>query len=459
MKKIKRFMTSALIVILSLSVMACTSNTGQNATTQPAATAAGSSDGPVKIRFWHAFGGANQEAINNLTADYNASQEKYVVVPQFQGTYDDMLIKFRTTFASKDAPALVMNNDVSTKAMINTKKIVPAYEYIDKEKYDLSKMVKSVANYYSVDGKLYSMPLAASAPLLYYNKDLFKKAGLDPENPPRTYEQVLDAAKKLTMKDGAKTTQYGFTSKIEAWFFEQLLAAQGGNLIDQENGRKGDPSKTLINGKEGQNILGFYDQIVKNGSFGDFGDNTDQIRGAFQSQKVAMYFDSSGSLRGTADQVKGKFELGVAYMPHPASTEWQGVVLGGGSLWMTNLVGDKEKAGAWDYMKFLTTAESQAKLHVKTGYLPNNVDSYKDKTVTTLHEQYPQFKIAFNELQDTKATSATQGALTPAMPEIRKAVIKAMGLTITQEKDYKVALQEAETDANRGIDLINRANK
>ncbi len=456
MKKIKKFMTSSLIVMLSLSVMAC-SNTDQNATSKP--TAAGSSDGPIKVRFWHAFGGVNQEAINNLTADYNASQEKYVVVPQFQGTYDDMLIKFRATFASKDAPALVMNNDVSTKAMINTKKIVPAYEYIDKEKHDLSKMVKSIANYYSIDGKLYSLPLAASVPLLYYNKDLFKKAGLDPENPPKTYEQVLDAAKKLTIKEGGKTIQYGFTTKIEAWFFEQLLAAQGGNLIDQENGRKGDPTKTFINGKEAQNILGFYDQIVKDGSFGNFADNWDQIKGAFQSQKVAMYFDSTGALRQIADQTKDKFNFGVAYMPHPTSTEWQGVIPGGGSLWITNLVDEKERDGAWDFMKFVTTADSQAKLHVKTGYLPNNVDSYKDKAVTDLHEKYPQFKIGFNELQDTKASSATQGALTPAMPEIRKAVNKAIGLTLTQEKDYKAALQEAETEANRGIDLINRANK
>ncbi|MCZ2990853.1 extracellular solute-binding protein, partial [Acinetobacter baumannii] len=123
------------------------------------------------IRFWHAMGGKTQGVLDGLVADYNKSQNKYEIKAEFQGTYEESLTKFRTMSATKEAPALVQSSEITTKYMIDSKKITPIDSWIKKDKYDTSKLEKAITNYYSVDGKMYSMPFNSSTPVLIYNKD------------------------------------------------------------------------------------------------------------------------------------------------------------------------------------------------------------------------------------------------------------------------------------------------
>ena len=137
-----------------------------------------------------------------MATDFNLSQQKCYVEPTYQGSYDDSLNKLKAGLQSKDVPALVQVFDIGSRLMIDLKVATPVQDFIDKEKYDISDLEPNVLAYYSVDDKLWSMPFNTSNPILYYNKDMFKAAGLDPEKPPRTWAEVEDAAKKLTKKDG-----------------------------------------------------------------------------------------------------------------------------------------------------------------------------------------------------------------------------------------------------------------
>ena len=125
------------------------------------------------------------------------------------------------------------------------------------------------------------MPFNSSTPVMIYNKDAFKDAGLDPEKAPETFAEVIDAAAKLKTDD-----MFGFSMLTYGWFFEQLVATQGGLYVNEDNGRAGDATESLFNGAEGLNVFNFLDTMNKAGTFGNFGTNWDDIRAAFSPRKL-----------------------------------------------------------------------------------------------------------------------------------------------------------------------------
>lgn len=163
------------------------------------------------------------------------------------------------------------------------------------------------------------------------------------------------------------------------WFFEELLATQGALYVDNENGRKDAAKKAVFNGKEGQKVFGMLDELNKAGALGKYGASWDDIRAAFQSGQVAMYLDSSAGVRDLIDA--SKFNVGVSYIPYPEDSKQNGVVIGGASLWMTNMVSEETQQGAWDFMKYLTKPDVQAKWHTATGYFSINPDAYNEPLV------------------------------------------------------------------------------
>src|SRR6476646_7311164 len=126
----------------------------------------------------------------------NDSQKTCFVDPIFQGSYDDLLNKLKAGLQSKDVPALAQMFDLGTQVLVDLNVLTPMQTFIDKDKFDISDYEPNVLAYYTVGGKLYGMPFNSSNPILYYNKDMLKAAGLDPEKQPRTYAEVLDATKK-----------------------------------------------------------------------------------------------------------------------------------------------------------------------------------------------------------------------------------------------------------------------
>ena len=444
-------------VTMALSAAACSSSKteGKSEAKEKVAPAEKNGDKTV-IRFWHAMGGKTQGVLDGIVADYNKSQNKYEVKAEFQGSYEESLTKFKNITASKESPALVQSSEITTKYMIDSKKITPIDSWIKKDKYDTSKLEKAITNYYSVDGKMYSMPFNSSTPVLIYNKDAFTKAGLDPEKAPKTYAELKEAAKKLTVKEGESVKQYGFSMLNYGWFFEELLATQGGLYVDKENGRKGAAEKAVFNGKEGQKVFGLLDELNKAGTLGKYGASWDDVRAAFQSGQVAMYLDSSAGVRNVIDS--SKFNVGVAYIPYPEDVKQNGVVIGGASLWMTNMVAEETQKGAWDFMKYLTKADVQAKWHTETGYFSINPDAYNEPLVKQQYEKYPQLKVTVEQLQATKPSVATQGALISVFPESRDAVVKALE-AMYDGKNSKEALDEAAKTTDRAISISNRTNQ
>ncbi|MFS0781282.1 ABC transporter substrate-binding protein [Bacillus sp. 1P06AnD] len=405
-------------------------------------------DGKTEVVFWHAMSGDAETALKEQVKDFNESQDTYEVKSIFQGTYEEALTKFNAVAGTKDAPAIMQTFEVGTKYMINSKKITPVQTFIDKENYDTSQWEKNISNYYQVDGKQYSMPFNSSTPILVYNKDAFKKAGLDPEKPPRTYDELKKAAKALTIKDKSATKQYGFSILNYGWFFEELVAAQGGLYVDQENGRSGDAKKAVFDGEEGRNAFNLIKDMYDEGTFMNVGQNWDDMRAAFQSGKIAMFLDSSAGIRALADN--SPFEVGASYLPVPDEGKREGVVIGGASLWMGSGISEETQKGAWEFMKYVATPKAQAKWHVMTGYFAINPKAYDEAVVKEMWAKYPQLKVTVDQLHDTKATSATQGALISSFPQSRQSVVSAME-SLYQGTKVKDALKRAAEETTKSL--------
>ncbi|WJQ08403.1 ABC transporter substrate-binding protein [Geobacillus stearothermophilus] len=402
----------------------------------------------TEVVFWHAMSGDLEKTLNEIVNDFNNSQSEIVVKPVFQGTYEEALTKFNAVAGTKDSPTIMQTFEIGTKYMIESGKIEPIQTYIDKEDYDVSQWEANIVNYYTVNGKIYSMPFNSSTPVLIYNKEAFKEVGLNPEKPPMTYSELKAAAKKLT-KDG----RYGFTILNYGWFFEELLAVQGGLYVDKENGRAGEATKAIFNGQEGLQVFQLISDMYKEGTFYNVGQNWDDMRAAFQSGKVAMYLDSSAGVRTVIDN--SSFDVGVSYLPIPDDVERQGVIIGGASLWLMKDVDQSKKDAAWEFMKYLTTPEVQAKWHVNTGYFAVNPSAYDLPLVKEQWGKYPQLSVTVNQLKETKSTPATQGALISVFPQARQRIVSAME-SLYQGVDPQKALDQAAKEVSRELEIAQK---
>ena len=203
---------------------------------------------PVEITFWHSMGGVNGEAIVKMVDDFNTANEgKIKVNVEYQGTYDDAINKVKAAGMSA-MPADVMKiYDIGTRFMIDSGWIIPMQDMIDKDNYDISQIEPNIAAYYTVGDKLYSMPFNSSTPLLYYNKDAFKEAGLDPEMPPNNFDEIIEMSAKLEKKSAdGQVERYGFGMGNYGWFFEQWIGKMAMHYVDNNNGRGEEPATKVV---------------------------------------------------------------------------------------------------------------------------------------------------------------------------------------------------------------------
>ncbi|QAY68449.1 ABC transporter substrate-binding protein [Paenibacillus protaetiae] len=436
-------------------------NTKDAATTEPTAqTAAGGSTSatgtntPIKVTWWHSMGGEVGKAATELVKQFNETHPDIQVEEVYQGAYDESLNKMKASMDSKSGPSLIQVYEIGSRYMIDSGAITPVQNFIDAEGYDLSQIEKNIAGYYTFDGKLYSMPFNTSNPILYYNKNLFKEAGLDPEKPPATFDEVKQDALAITNKTGKS----GASFAIYGWFMEQLLANQGKEFVNNGNGRTGTATESLVNSDAAVNTLKWWKDLIDSKAAINLGRKTDDTKKAFLAGQIGMTLDSTASLRGIVDGAGSNFEVGTAFLPKASASDQGGVVVGGASLWILNNKPEAEQKAAWEFIKFLAQPESQAYWHISTGYFPITTKAYEQQSVIDNMAKYPQFKTAVDQLHATNLTTATQGAVIGVFPEARQLVESAVEETFNG-KDAKAALDSAAKAITEKIGNYNKTVK
>ncbi|TCZ78955.1 ABC transporter substrate-binding protein [Paenibacillus albiflavus] len=442
---------------MMLFLSACSVNMGGGEKKlDPTSTPGSASTGGTKnVIFWHAMGGGTTKVVDQLVANFNASQDKIKVEAVFQGTYDDLLSKLKASMGTNDGPTVVQMYEIGSRFMIDSKTITPMQQFIDADKWDVSQLEPNIAGYYTFNGKLNSMPFNTSNPILYYNKNIFKEAGLDPEKPPTTYEEIKQAATAIT-KSGKAT---GANFAIYGWFMEQFFAKQGAEYVNNGNGRTELATESLVNSEAGIKTLTWWKDLIDTKAANNLGRKTDDSKKAFAAGQVGMILDSTAALKGIVDSSTGKFEVGTAPLPRPADSKDGGVIVGGASLWMMNNRPDDEQKAAWEFIKFLTTPKEQAYWHINTGYFPITPKAYDEDSVKENLTKFPQFKTAIDQLHSTKLNTATQGAVMGVFPEARQIVEGAIEEALNNKKSPKDALDAAAKEISSKIQQYNKTVK
>jgi len=420
--------------------------------------------GSTKITFWFGLTGALGNVVRTVVNKYNSSQSKYYVEAIQQPDYDATITKFNTSLAGGDLPNVVQIYDIGTQRMIDTKRILPVQDFIDKEKLDLiNDLEPAVARYYTIGGKLYSLPFNSSAPVMYYDRNAFKEVGLDPDKKIWTYDELLDAAKKLTVKDASgKVTRSGVVFTLYSWIFEQEQATQGALFADPNNGRETRATKVVFNNDAGANWLNFLKQLVDEGAGINVGRDSGTTNGAVRDSKfvqgeAAITFNSIAALRNYINNAEkiGKVDVGVAYLPRPAGAKG-GVIIGGASLWITDQGTPEQQAGAWDFVKWTSSPEVQASWSSGTGYYPIRKAAYDVQEMKDTLAKYPQFGVAVEQLRATEPSFPTQGAVFGTFLQTRLAIEAAMEQFMTGAvPDAKTALDDAANKSNDALDEYN----
>jgi sn-glycerol 3-phosphate transport system substrate-binding protein len=413
---------------------------------------------PVEITYWQ--GGlqyANEEAILRLTDKFNSSQNDVRVTVVNQTTYADTLNKFRAGLSSGDLPDLVQIEDTGLQQMIDTQAVLAAQACVKADKYDLSDNLKRVLDYYSVKGKLWPMPFNVSNPILYFNKKAFESAGLDPNNPPKTLDEVKSAAQKL--KDSGTVSQAGFGMKLDPWYLEQWSALGGKTYVNNGNGRKSRATSTTFDNATGKEIFTFLNDMVKSGlartNPADGPGFVDNLIG-IGNGNFGMTIDTSGAL-GTIQQLlsSGQYpnvELGVAPMPGPKGKG--GVLVGGGGNYIVNKSSPEKQAAAWQYAKFLNDPENQADWSVSTGYIPIRQSAADLSQVQQYWAANPGFKVAYDQLLGGVANTATAGPVIGDYQGVRDVVLDSEQ-QMFNGMSPSAALKQAKEDANAKIEEYN----
>jgi sn-glycerol 3-phosphate transport system substrate-binding protein len=410
----------------------------------PDKSALDDADGEVKVTFWHAMDGTNGQTLEKLADDFNKENKgKISIEPVYQGDYDDSIAKFKAAVQSGSTPALVQTYDLGLQFMIDSGVVVPMQSFIDRDDFDVSKIQENIAGYYTVSDKLWSMPFNTSMPVLYYNKTLFDKAGLDPDKAPETLDEVREAADALSKKNGGPA-EFGFNAAIYGWYVEQIIACSGELYCEPDNGRGSErASKFSFDNEPAITFLEWWKKMVDDGVAGNTGRDTTDAQDAFKSGTIGIFLESTGMLGGVQEAAKaGNFEVGVGYYPRIEKNDF-GPIIGGASLFV---VGedheDAEKEAAWQFVQFLAQPENQATWHTGTGYFPASTEALDEPEDVKWRKKFPQFDVAVQQLDDTELSKPTQGGSAGVMPQARKAVEEAWEAVI-QGGDAKEELTKA----------------
>ena len=463
MKNRKRWLAAGLAAIMVLSMAGCgggSSSGGKTATTAASggsdnASGGASADGKVEITFWHAMGGVNGEATEAIVKAFNESQDQIVVKSEYQGTYDDMITKLKATMQSGGMPDVCQMYDIGTKFMADSGYAVPVEDMFASTSFDPSCVMDIITSYYTVNGKQMAMPFNVSTPMLYYNKDVFKAAGLDPEKPPKTFDEVLEYSKTIVESGAAPV---GFSQAIYGWFFEQQIAGQGKFYANNENGRK--EAATAVDFDQngaGLKIFETWKKLLDSGYAANYGSTTADTQTAFFAGQSAIIVESTAILKNATNS--SDFEIGTGYFPKIEDSAEGGVIIGGASLWMMDNKDDAKKDAAWKFIEFTTTPEVQATWSMSTGYFAINPAAYDTPDMKAFIEENPNFLTAINQLKDTPVNGYTAGVLSGVATESRTLFNEAMEKTYDGTYTPQEAVDFLTKSVNSAIENYNASTK
>jgi sn-glycerol 3-phosphate transport system substrate-binding protein len=412
----------------------------------------------TEIPWWHSMTSANNDWVNDLANQFNASQKDYKIVPVFKGEYDVSLTAAVAAFRAHQAPALLQVFEVGTATMMASKgAIVPVSKVMTDAgyKFDPKVYIPAVAGYYTApNGQMLSFPFNSSTTVFYINKDAFKAAGLDPEKPPKTWPEVTLAAAKLK----ASGHKCPLTTSWQGWTqLESFSTWHNTLLATRDNGMSGIDARLVANSPLHVRHIENLGNMAKQGLFVYKGRGS-APDAAFYSGECAMTSGSSGMYGSIVKNAKFAFaESTLPYYPDVPGAP-QNTVIGGASLWV--MAGQKPEVykGVAAFLNYLSRPDVQSASHKRTGYLPVTLASFKLTEDSGFYKEHPGTDTAVNQMI-RKTTAKSRGIRLGNYVQIRAIEDEELEQVWGGKKTAKQALDDVVQRGNVLLERFQKANK
>ncbi|MBU9710676.1 ABC transporter substrate-binding protein [Evansella tamaricis] len=352
----------------------------------------------ITLYFPVAVGGPITELINTMADDFNAEQDAYIVNPIYTGSYGETMTKAQTAMRSGDQPHLTVLSSTELFALLESDMIIALDDLIEESGGDdyLNDFYYGFLENGQTEGSTYSIPFQRSTQILFYNKEAFEAAGLDPETPPTTWDEIVEYGKLLTTDD-----QWGYeipSTSFVAWLFQGLALQNGKNLMSS------DGTEVYFDTPENVEALEFWRDLASvHGIMQDPVIDWATSPTSFLEGQTAMMVHTTGNLANIRDNAS--FEFGTAYLP--AGNRDHGTPVGGGSFYIFNGISEEEERGAWEFIKYATSPDVMAQWSIDTGYVGATESSYETEIMKAYLEEFPQAATARDQLEHAHASIST----------------------------------------------------
>lgn len=332
----------------------------------------------TKITFWYSLGGASGELFRKMVDDFNRTHPEIQVDPVFTGSYADTATKTIAALAANTLPegGVIPAAPLFTGRAGNYKIL----EFITgPDGLDMDDFFPVFWEYNKYRGKIASLPFNNSTPVLYYNKDLLKQAGLDPNRPPATWEEMVQAAQKAIPSGG-----WGVVMDNPDWSLKALILQSGGRIMND------DSSAPAFNSPEGVEAMRFVKRLVDEKLMPVWLHN--RARDQFKSGRAVFMYGTTGAVGDVMDAVR--FEWGTAFLP---ANRRYGVTVGGAALALFPSTPEKERA-TWTFLRWLLTPDNVVRWSIGTGYVPVRKSVATSSTLQEFFRQKPQYRAGYEQL-------------------------------------------------------------
>lgn len=428
--------------------------------------AAGPSPAPTQaateITFWYGLTQPLGGLLEQIAADFNGSQTQYRVNATFKGSYPETMVAAIAAFRAGNPPHIVQMFEVGTATMMAARgAIKPVHELMREAgvPFDPNIYVPAVRGYYSTsDGRMLSMPFNSSTAVMWYNKDAFRRAGLDPNSPPKTWAELRETARKIRAANAAPC---GFTAAWGTWTqFEQFSAIHNVPLATRANGMDGMDAELLINSPVHVRHVQTLMDMHKEGSY-KYGGRDTAPEALFVSAECAIIHTSSGYRARVIREAK--FDWGVAMLPHYDGTPGapKNSIIGGASFWVMTAprrTAEEYRAVA-EFFRYIGRPEVVAKWHTDTGFLPITMGGFEQVQASGYYKQNPGADIPYRQLTRTEPTENSRGLRLGNMPEIRTVIYEELEKAFQGQQTAQQALDSAVHRSNTILRNFERANR
>ncbi len=412
----------------------------------------------TEIQWWHAMDGRLGDKIKDIAEGFNASQSDYRINPVYRGNYTETMTGAIAAFRARQQPHIVQIFEVGTATMMAAEgAIYPVYQLMAdaEEPFDPESYLPAVVGYYtSPEGQLLSMPFNSSTPVLYYNKALFEQAGLDPDQPPSTWPQLVEFAEQL-LESGVPC---GFTTGWQSWVqLENFSAWHNVPFGTQANGFEGLDTEFVFNSPLHVRHIGNMGEWQQSKVF-DYGGRRSDSGPKFYSGECAMYMNSSAAYAGIRDNAD--FDFGVGMLPYYPDAEGapQNSIIGGATLWVLRGHSDKDYRGVARFFSYLSSPEVQADWHQFTGYLPITRAAYELTEQQGFYAENPGTDIAIQQMTLNPPTENSLGLRFGNFVQVRDIINAELEAVWSGDKSAQEALDNAVARGNALLRRFEQAN-